>query len=66
MDLSRQGKKVTKRGALTNWKRQMEIIGDTCQDIERDEARSTHFLETAEGDLSEYGKKQTELGEFTL
>ena len=47
-DLSRHGKKSTKRGVLTNWRRQREGLVRTRKEIER--ARGTHFLEMGEGE----------------
>jgi hypothetical protein len=43
--LSGHGKKPTKRGALTNWRRQREGLVRTRKETDR--ARHTHFLETA-------------------
>ena len=46
-DLSRHGKKKTKRGALTFWRGQKEGLVRTRKEADR--ARGTHILETAEG-----------------
>ena len=48
---SGHGKKVTKQGALTSWRRQRK--GQVRTRIESDQARHTHFLETAEGGKSQ-------------
>ena len=45
--MSKHGKKQTEYGALTNWKRQREILVRTQKKTDR--ARQAHFLETEEG-----------------
>ena len=47
-DLLGHGKKSTKRGALTNWRWQIEGLVRTGK--ETDQARGTHVLETIEGE----------------
>ena len=51
MDKSGHGKKVTKKGALTNWRGQRE--GQVRTWKESDQARGTHVLEMAEGGTSQ-------------
>ena len=46
-DLSGHAKKLTDRGALTNWRRQREGLVRACKEI--DQPRPTHKLEAAEG-----------------
>ena len=50
-DKSGHRKKVTKQGALTNWRWQRE--GQVRTRKESDQARHTHFLEMAEGGTSQ-------------
>jgi len=50
-DKSGHGNKATKQGALTDWRRQRE--GQVRTRKERNQARHTHFLETAEGGTSQ-------------
>ena len=51
MGRSGLGKKVTKQGALTNWRPQSEQKVRTQK--ESNQARSAHQLETTEGGISQ-------------
>ena len=64
-DLSGNGKKKTERGTLTPCRRQREGLVRTRK--EKDRARGTHILETAEGGTcQDTEKKKTERGALTL
>ena len=63
--MSGHGKKLTNRGALTNWRQQREGLVRTRKAT--NQPRHTHFLETAEGGtFQDMKKKLTNQGKGTL